>query len=265
MLKEVAAGISDLLFPRQCAGCGDMGRVRPDAFWCGPCWDELPWIQPPWCPICGVPYLSVPKDREDAWCGDCIGGNHVFDAARSAVFYEGKVRQGILQLKFGGKLSWVPALSELLFEAIARDAWNDQVDLITAVPLHRRRLRHRGFNQSSLLARALARRLPKPCRLDALERNRWTEPQTRLQRAARLENVKGAFTVKHPGEVEGRTVLLVDDVFTTGTTLNECARTLKKAGASAVIALTVARSIPEHRFRKKSVPSVYPEASVCAE
>jgi ComF family protein len=120
-----------------------------------------------------------------------------------------------------------------------------RMDLVVPVPLHLKRLGQRGFNQSAVMAGALGRRLDLPVRFDMLVRNQWTEPQTRLSRKERLENVKGAFEVSDRSSGKGHHILIVDDVFTTGTTLSECAKTLKAAGAAGVYALTVTRAIPD--------------------
>jgi ComF family protein len=121
----------------------------------------------------------------------------------------------------------------------------DYQGMIVPVPLHPRRLRQRGFNQAGLLARELGRRLRRTTRFDVLTRKQWTEPQTRLNREERLNNVKNAFQVISPGAIKGVRILLVDDVYTTGTTLSECARELKRSGAAEVTALTVTRAVPE--------------------
>jgi ComF family protein len=147
-------------------------------------------------------------------------------------------------LKFGGALQWVPPLVEVLENALT-DAMRDSVDVIVPVPLHRRRLRQRGFNQSALLARELGKRLGVPVRCDLLARKLWTEPQTRLNREERLRNVRDAFRVLKLDEAGGMRILLIDDVFTTGTTLGECTQELKRADASEVHALTVSRSLPD--------------------
>jgi ComF family protein len=118
-------------------------------------------------------------------------------------------------------------------------------EAVIPVPLHVKRLRQRGFNQSGLMAKMLGRTLRLSVPFGALIRQHWTEPQTRLNRQDRLTNVKGAFRVKNPSVVRDRSILLIDDVFTTGTTVTECAATLKKAGASEVHILTVARAVPD--------------------
>lgn len=121
----------------------------------------------------------------------------------------------------------------------------DRVDLLMPVPLHVKRLAQRGFNQAGIMVRALGERLDLPVRFNALVRKEWTIPQTRLSRRERLENLKGAFDVPDETLVKRKKILLVDDVFTTGTTLSECAKTLRAAGAAEVHALTVTRAIPE--------------------
>ncbi len=231
-----------LLFPKSCAGCGTIDRSL-DRFWCDQCLGEMAFIGSPLCPVCGRPFLDAP-DSSDHLCGECLESAFHFDSARSAVLHLGIVRDRIHQLKFGGRLEWTTPLAELLLKVY--HGWDAAApDLVLPVPLHTRRLRQRGFNQSGLLARELAQNLGLPVSLDSLARKQWTEPQTRLNRHQRLKNVRGAFEVRRPELVRGRRVLLVDDVFTTGETLNECARTLKKKGAAGVYALTVTRALPD--------------------
>jgi ComF family protein len=159
------------------------------------------------------------------------------------VAHEGVIRTRIHQFKFEAQMEWVPALVELLEVAHAGMAL-PVPDLILPVPLHPGRLKERGFNQSGLLAAGLARRLRAPVSFDVIERKSRTQPQTRLTRRERLKNLKGAFELSGARGVRGRRVLLVDDVFTTGATLSECARTLKKkGGASEVNAITVTRAL----------------------
>jgi ComF family protein len=177
-------------------------------------------------------------------CGDCLRSLFLFDSARSATHHAGVVRRRIHQLKFGRQLHWAPPLADLLVKLCLREAM-PIADVIFPVPLHVRRLRQRGFNQAGLLAKALGRQVGWPVHFNILVRRRWTEPQTRLNREQRLQNVKDAFNVQDAGVVKGRRVFIIDDVYTTGTTLNECAKALKIAGASEVHALTVCRALPD--------------------
>ena len=242
-LNRLACSLSDLFLPRQCAGCRKAWLHRHQGFWCDDCRDELPWIESPICPRCGRPF---PKSASspDHFCGDCLQSLFLFDSARSATQHAGVVRHRIHQLKFGGQLHWAPPLAELLVNLFRREAW-PAVDMIFPVPLHVKRLRQRGFNQAGLLANAVGRQLGLPVQFDALVRKCWTEPQTRLNRAQRLHNVRDAFHVPDPSKIKGRRVLIIDDVYTTGTTLNECTKTLIAAGASEVHALTVCRALPD--------------------
>jgi ComF family protein len=141
-------------------------------------------------------------------------------------------------------MEWTPPLVELLETAHA--GWGlPAPDFVVPVPLHPQRMKERGFNQSGLLAKEFARKLRVPVSFDTIIRKNLTEPQTRLSRSGRLKNVKGAFELSRSQDVRGRRIFLIDDVFTTGTTLSECARTLKrKGGALEVHAITVTRALP---------------------
>lgn len=159
------------------------------------------------------------------------------------MLHSGIVRDRIHQFKFGGRLEWIPPLVELLKKAYA--GWEiPPPEIVLPVPLHLKRLRERGFNQSGLMAKEFARCLGLPVSFDTLVRKNWTDPQTRLNRDQRHINVKNAFEVCEGEDVKGRRILILDDVYTTGTTLSECARMLRKKGALEVYALTVTRALP---------------------
>jgi ComF family protein len=241
LVRRFGEALLDLFLPRSCAGCQDVWLAAGEGLWCKNCLRELSWIRSPICPRCGTPYTNSPS-APDHLCGECTLSPVPFDTARSAVEHSGVVRDRIHQLKFGGRLHWVPPLADLLAYTF-QQACPGSVDLVLPVPLHVRRLRQRGFNQSALMARALGRRLRLPVHFDILVRTRWTDPQTRLSREERRQNVKGSFCVTVPGGVESKSVLLIDDVYTTGTTLMECSKILKKAGAGEVHALTVTRAV----------------------
>lgn len=242
-LKSFGSSFLDFCLPRRCAGCQEGWLPSYEGLWCEACLEELPWIRSPHCPRCGRPFVNSPSSP-DHLCGDCLLSSSPFDTARSATLHSGVVRDGIHQLKFGGQLHWLPSLVALLAKTLNEGDWLER-DLVLPVPLHLRRLQQRGFNQAGLLAKGLANWFGLPLSFDVLVRKMWTEPQTRLNREARLKNVKDAFEVVHPQFLKGRKILLIDDVFTTGTTLGECAKTLKTAGALEVHALTVSRAIPD--------------------
>ncbi len=241
-LKALGASFLDLLVPRRCAGCGSACREVPNHYWCASCHEGLPWVRAPLCPLCGRPYFDSPTSSNHV-CGDCLLVPPPFDGARSAALYSDIVRKRIHEVKFGGRLYWIPPLVQLLVDCL--EEWSLKgLDGLVAVPLHVKRVRQRGFNQSALLAELLGKRLRMPVCRDALVRSRWTEPQTRLKREERLKNVAHAFAVGNRSSVRGRSILLIDDVHTTGSTVAACTLTLKEARAERVYVLTVARSVP---------------------
>jgi ComF family protein len=248
MLSKIPAGLRiagsllmDLCLPRICAGCGQIGG-QEDGFWCAECLGNISWIVSPICPQCGRPFPDAPHSP-DHLCGECALETFHFTSARSVVLHAGIMRDRIHQFKFGGRLEWIPPFVELL--RIAYDNWGIPVpEIVFPVPLHVKRLRERGFNQSGLLAKEFARSLDLSVSFDTLVRKNRTAPQTRLNREQRLTNVKDAFEVPEKKDIRGRRILILDDVYTTGTTLSECARVLKKKGASDVYALTVTRALP---------------------
>jgi ComF family protein len=187
----------------------------------------------------------------DSLCGSCRQGEAEFDLARSYGLYAGNLRKAILHLKFYGREYLGHRLGALLARAWEALPEPDSA-LVMAVPLHSSRRRERGFNQAELLARGLVKTLRKEGRLQglrfaagSLRRLRATVPQVGLSVSARRENVRGVFSVGRPEDVRNRTVVLVDDVMTTGATLSACATALKRAGAGRVLALSLARATPQ--------------------
>jgi ComF family protein len=205
--------------------------------------DRLPG---PGCRVCGAPlegFLGVSRPDDGRRCGACRLTPPAFSYARTAARYGDTVRLAVHALKFRGRRALAAPLGDLLAEIDPATLPVPAPDLIVPVPLHARRQRERGFNQAVLLARRLGRGWGVPVESRVLARRRATAPQTDLPAAARRGNVRGAFSARHPGWVAGRHVVLVDDVFTTGSTVDACARCLLDAGATAVGVLTVARVI----------------------
>jgi ComF family protein len=227
-------------FPARCPFC----EALADTEWgvCADCEFSLPWFEPPWCARCGRP-LDAGGDVAVA-CSDCAAHPPAFDRAFSVVAYDAPLRAALGRLKYGRDAAAARPLAEL-FRRITPGAMNPFVyDCVTAVPLHPQRLRWRGFNQALLLARSFARRYAVPLEARVLVRTRATVAQASLDRAGRLTNLAQAFAVRDPARVAGKCVLVVDDVFTTGATLEACAQALRAAGAARVDALTLARALP---------------------
>ena len=226
-----------VVFPSACPACGRLLRHPWRGPLCEPCWASLPRHRAVTC-RCGLPLAGGVSA-----CPRCRRARQPFAAGASLGPYEGSLRVVLHQLKYAGRRRAAGRLAEALLEEPAVRALVATCDVLVPVPLHRRRRRERGFNQSALLAREVARRAGKATCPDALVRRLDTVPQAGLSAAARRRNVREAFAVDSRGRaaVAGRTVVLVDDVLTTGATALACARRLQEAGAREVRLLTVAR------------------------
>jgi len=227
-LSRVGRAVLDVLFPSRCVGCGAYG-----SFLCQSCQAELPRARPPRCPICWQP------QRQGVPCSRCREERPAFQGARSSYIYEGAAREAVHALKY----NYLSALAQPMAQLMARYVEEEgiEADLLVAVPLYVRRQRLRGYNQSALLARELSRLCGLPLAERGLARRRNTPPQARsVDAEARKRNVDDAF-IADRRRVEGKRVLLIDDVMTTGATLDACARALRQAGAASVWALTFAR------------------------
>lgn len=231
-----AAG-RDLLFPARCLACGVLLGRHTLPLLCPSCQKRLVPLNSPLCRCCGTPFST----GRDHLCGACLKTAPPFTLARSAFLYQAPLDRLILDIKFGHHLTGLASLAHLAshspaFATLARP------DLILPVPLHRDRLRERGFNQALLLAKCCFAGQAEVA-ADVLRKDLATLPQTRLSGTARRKNLRGAFSVHRPDQVAGKKILLVDDVFTTGSTMVACARILVQAGAVRVEAFTLARSL----------------------
>ncbi|MDR7485268.1 MAG: ComF family protein [Armatimonadota bacterium] len=239
------AALWDLLFPPRCAACG-----ARDGEFCGRCRAGLRRIAPPLCAHCGDPLaagqtrlhvgVAVSPATAAPVCAACAVAPPAFAVARSLAVYEGPLREAIHALKYQGARRLGETLGVLLAEGVPPEVARE-VAAVVPVPLHPSRLRDRGYNQAELLARPVARRLRVPWLPAALQRCRQESPQARSSAVARRVNVEGAFA---PGvQAVWGTVLLVDDVFSTGATAEACARALRAAGARQVHVMTLARAV----------------------
>ncbi len=234
----------DAILPPRCLKCGEVVSVGSgQGALCPSCWGKLSFLGEPCCACCGQPFDF--DLGEGALCGACLAAHPPFDRARAVLRYDEASRDMILALKHADRTSLAPAFAA--WAARAGRALVADCDLIAPVPLHWSRLFSRRFNQAALLANALAAMSGKPAVPDLLVRRRATEKQGHLVRLARQRNVAGAFTL-HPGRaalVADKRVLLIDDVITTGATIGNCAKALRRGGAAAIDVLAVARVIQE--------------------
>lgn len=226
-LKSVAL---DLLYPKWCVGCGKEG-----SFICSSCCQSLPRIMPPLCPRCGRPQAS------GILCSTCVSWLAAIDGIRSPFQFDGVMRKAIHQLKYRNLRAIAGPLAGLLSDCLT--AYCMPADVLVPVPLHSKRLRERGYNQSGLLARDLAKLAGLLVIDSCLIRKRLAPPQAGTQNVKeRRDNVVDAF-VCQDYRLKGSQVLLIDDVTTSGATLDACAAALKDAGAASVWGLVLAREI----------------------
>lgn len=241
VLPAVARLLCDLVLPPRCALCGV--EVSGDGGLCPACFPSVRFLVDGLCDRCGT---LLPTGQRAGCCPTCLEHPPLYQRARSVFVYDQGSRSLILRLKHGDRSDLAPLLARWLARC-GRDVLEDS-DLIVPVPLHWRRLFLRRYNQAALLARRLG---PGAYLPDLLYRTRWTRSQGEFDhhqgaRTQRLANVRQAFAVRKPQRLAGRRVLLVDDVLTTGATVEECTRCLLDAGAQAVSVLTVARAVLHH-------------------
>lgn len=233
--------LRDWIFPTRCEACHEYLRGGDGIGICRDCWKKIILLTGPCCPRCGKPFASEAALSHSPGhiCGDCRKRRPSFDHAVAAGRYEGVLAEAIHSFKYRGRTGLAKPLGLLAVEAMNR---LPPVDCLVPVPLHPSRLREREFNQALLLCDRVGGLLDLPVIPDILERVRRTPPQIGLSIKDRRRNMRRAFVPRHPNRIKDRTVALVDDVLTTGATVNECARILKRSGARSVCVLTVART-----------------------
>lgn len=215
----------DLIFPPSCVGCRKAGR------WiCGRCWEGVYWLEDMRCGTCDRHWVQNP-------CPHCRRGSSAIDAVWAAAAFDGAAREAVHALKYEGR----HAIGKLLGTLMAGAVPPREITLVVPVPLHRRRRHERGYDQAAILARWVGRSLDLPVETGAVRRTRYTKQQASLKEAQRSQNVAGAFAAEE--WVEGEHVLLIDDVYTTGATLDACASALRSARAASVSGLVFAAAL----------------------
>jgi ComF family protein len=237
-LAAVIPTVLDLVFPRECAGCGAPAG-RDARHFCWDCLAQLEFITDRFCSLCGDPVDGMVEN--EFTCAACHDRKPHFDRARSVARYRGHLRDALQTFKYNHathlSVDFVPLLA-----GCVKANWDERAfDAVTFVPLYPRRERERTYNQAALLAGGLARALDVPLLGGCLRRMRPTATQTNLSAPQRRKNIHGAFVAEKKRWIEGRSLLLVDDIMTTGATVDECAKILKKGGAAKVYVVTVAR------------------------
>ncbi|MFT4689484.1 MAG: double zinc ribbon domain-containing protein [Verrucomicrobiia bacterium] len=239
-LGEWGNSLAHFVFPETCQVCGERRAGPATGYVCEDCWQGVRLVESPFCDKCGLPFKgAIDRGFE---CANCRELDLRFDFARSAALGNDFLREIIHRFKYDGARYFGTFLGELLSSAagpiLAGGGWDE----IVPVPLHRLKLREREFNQADQLARFLSDSCGIPSSPHRLIRTVPTQTQTRLSRRQRTENVKSAFVLGRADELRGKSIVLLDDVLTTGATTSACARVLKQAGAERVCVWTVARA-----------------------
>ncbi|MDR1693970.1 MAG: ComF family protein [Lactobacillaceae bacterium] len=238
-MMNILSKILDVILPPRCISCGKVLNAKDGV--CEECFNNINFISKPHCHKCGMPFENVVSNKE-IMCGLCIKDKKpIFRYGRSALRYDDFSKNMILAFKFMDKTENASTLSKWMFAA-GKDIFSSGVDLIIPIPLHYTRLLKRKYNQSALLAKKLGKLASIKVDYSSVIRAKKTKPQVEFSGKARLKNVKNAFGVKHQNKIKGKRILLVDDVYTTGSTLKECAKVLLKSGAASVDFITAART-----------------------
>jgi ComF family protein len=237
-LSCLSQALSSLFFPPVCGFC-TCALDDPEMLLCETCTESLRIIPDTVCGQCGMPVPGL-LSRPEGLCGRCLAHPPRYERARYAVEYTGPLRDALIRFKFSGILHAGKGLGEVLLSAFRRNFSPEEFDVILPIPLHPNRLAARGFNQVVVLGERLSSATRIPLDRTSFRKTKDTPPQVGLPRSQRIKNLRGSFGVSRPDRIRGKSVLLVDDVATTGSTVAEAAKTIARAKASRVTLLVLA-------------------------
>lgn len=236
ILREMFETAIVFLYPAKCRVCDDFLGVGAMPYICTKCWQDVQFIKPPWCDICGIPDVN-------GLCDTCATSPPRYGQLRTVALYQTTLQQAIHLFKFEKRKVFARYLIELINAHTPVDCDIATYDFILPIPIHKKRLRERGFNQATLLANGIAEAAGVPVLTDTLVRKRHTVAQSSLDREARQQNIVGAFEVRNPKLIRGKQLLVIDDVFTTGATIREAVNELWTADPAEIDVLTLARTV----------------------
>ncbi len=236
MIQQLFETAITFLFPAQCKVCEKNIGLESIPYLCNGCWDSLEIVTPPWCEICGI-------QNVDGVCDVCATAPPRYGKLRTVAFYDAILQRIIHLYKFEKRRSLAKHLSDMMVNHIPNDCNLKEYDYILPIPIHKNRLRERGFNQSTLIAQGISNEIGIDICTDAIVRSRNTSPQSSLTRDARQTNVVGAFGIKNRNLIRGKRILILDDVFTTGATVNEAVNMLWNEDPIEIDVLTLARTV----------------------
>lgn len=236
LLRNIFETAVVFLYPANCRVCEESIGVTSVPYICPNCWGDIQFLEPSWCDICGTPGV-------DGRCDACAISPPRYGKLRSIAFYQTTLQEAIHLFKFEKKKVFAQHLIQLTKARMPTDCCIAEYDFVLPIPIHKKRLRERGFNQAELLANAIAKMENVPVLTDVLVRHRHTVAQSSLDREARQQNIIGAFEIRNPKIISGKRLLVIDDVFTTGATIREVVSELWTADPAEIDVLTVARTL----------------------
>jgi ComF family protein len=237
-MKKMFKKIINFILPPRCLNCGKV--INNDDALCVECLKKINFITAPYCKKCGKPLEH--NISNDLVCGECLNTTKrsCFRISRSAVIYDEFSKKIILDFKFASHIENKKLLANWMFLA-GTDIWKKDCDVIIPVPMHFTRFFKRRYNQSAIIAKELSKLCKIDVMYDVLKKGKYTKPQIECTSKQRIKNLKDAFYIENSEKIKGKRIVLIDDVYTTGSTLKECAKTLLKAGAKSVDTLTIAK------------------------
>ena len=246
MVEYIKEGLLNLIFPLDCKICEKPIRESKGYSICEDCFKTIELIEPPYCIKCGKPLISTDyfKSNRGILCSNCKRKKYSFEFSRSVGIYQKVLKECIHLFKYYGEKKLAKPLGKLMINYLLKNnEFKKKIDLIIPVPLHKNDLKKRGFNQSVLLGRVIGDYFSIPVEKRVLIKKKLTPFQVNLSKKEREKNIIKAFVVERPEEVKYKNILILDDIFTTGSTVEECAKELIKAQAKNIFVLTLARSV----------------------
>lgn len=238
ILEDLFRGITNLVYPPYCTICGKKIITKEFNPLCPECIGKIKWNLPPFCSICGR--NTVIELFPINICLECKKQHHFFDRAWSVSLYEGIMRECIHKFKYERRFELIYFFERILEEFIKKFINIGIFDYIFPIPLHPKKLREREFNQALLIAEPIAKKFKKKILLRNIYRKKYTLPQSELKAEDRRKNIKGAFVIKNTRQIVNKNIFIIDDILTTGATVDECAKLFKESGANIIEVLTIA-------------------------
>lgn len=242
--QQVIETALTFLYPAQCRACDTPLGLEPVPYFCNACWAQMQFVEPPWCEMCGTPLRSAFSSDADGSevCDACAKAPPRYGKLRTIAFYEAALQEAIHLFKFEKRTGLAKPLIQLMLAHLPDDCRIEDYHFILPIPIHKKRLRERGFNQSRLLAEGIAKAKGVPIATDIFVRHKNTKAQSSLAGRERQENITDAFELRKPDAIFGKRLLLIDDVFTTGATIREAVKELWNADPGEIDVLTLART-----------------------